>query len=276
MKTTDNDLLQSQALEAEQERRIDEVNVAFSKEDYTTSFPVYQELAKEGNPRALFNCGVSYANGFGVKKNPKRAIQNYVDAAKTGLLLAYPNLGALFSENDDFPKNMEEECGTEILIAYNNLMFADNAAEFKRLTSKDEAPEIQIDNIKFYQKDTELGECIFVLSANVQVQGYKGREIEINYFMDDSTQAGDRIISVPNGTWKFIVPYNAVKWTNLPTVEYDDSFLHLKKNEERVFILKIEVLDCMTEEKIALAEKSFRVKYVKPFFGKPKWEISEV
>lgn len=274
-KTINNDFLQSQALEVEQEKRVDEANQAYANADYATAFPIYKELAKEGNPRALFNCAICYELGLGTMKNRDQAIYYYVESAKKGFVRAYKNLSELFSV-DTFQQEITEKCGTDFLIKYNSMCFADSP-EMKRLIPQDDTRKVQIDKIQFYYKKTDDGNGgVFVFSTDVKIQGLKGKKVFVSFIIHDSTRGEGTKALTLSDTWEIIVPYNAAQWINLPSIEYDDSILQLKKNEEKVFGMRISVHDEECKEYYATEEKSFSIKSVKPFLGKQKWEITEI
>jgi TPR repeat protein len=57
---------------------------AYNQLDYKTAFEVWAPLAEEGNAQAQYKLGMMYDNGFGVKADPRQAVDWYRRAAVQG------------------------------------------------------------------------------------------------------------------------------------------------------------------------------------------------
>jgi TPR repeat protein len=82
--------------------------VAYKNGDYAAAFAGFQELAKQGNPNAMNNLGLMYANGLGVDVDLAAARRWYEEAAGKGSLSAVNNLGAMYETGQGVPQNYEE------------------------------------------------------------------------------------------------------------------------------------------------------------------------
>ena len=62
----------------------DEAKAANARKDYATAIQLWRELAKQGDPRALFALGIYYQQGRGVKKDEGEAVRWFLRAARQG------------------------------------------------------------------------------------------------------------------------------------------------------------------------------------------------
>ncbi len=69
---------------------------AANRGDYAAAERAWQPLAEQGNVRALTDLGFMYANGHGVEKDERKAVEMYQRAAEGGLALAQFNLGYMY------------------------------------------------------------------------------------------------------------------------------------------------------------------------------------
>ena len=64
----------------------------------------FEKGAELGNAESICMIGYIYEKGLGVKKDLKKAIEQYSKAGKMGYMKAYGNLGTLYAHN----KNMDK------------------------------------------------------------------------------------------------------------------------------------------------------------------------
>jgi TPR repeat protein len=89
---------------------------AYKDGDYATAFAGFQELTKQGNPNAMNNLGLMYANGLGVDLDLAAARRWYEEAAGKGSLSAINNLGAMYETGEGVQQNYQE-AATKYAIA---------------------------------------------------------------------------------------------------------------------------------------------------------------
>lgn len=73
--------------------------------EYSSSFKWYKKAVDNGNVEALFNLGLAYIKGRGVKKDIQKGIQYWEKASDLGDWIANRNLGVLYYNGQDIPKN---------------------------------------------------------------------------------------------------------------------------------------------------------------------------
>jgi len=71
---------------------------AFQSGDYTAARKLWRPLAEASEPRAQYNLGLLYANGWGVDRDPVTARHWYLEAARRGHADAQYNLGLLYAQ----------------------------------------------------------------------------------------------------------------------------------------------------------------------------------
>lgn len=71
---------------------------AYQAGDYQEALRHWQTLAGQNNPDALFNIGLLYMQGKGVKQNDRTAMEWFKQAAQYGSVDAAYNLGVLYAE----------------------------------------------------------------------------------------------------------------------------------------------------------------------------------
>lgn len=79
--------------------------VAFQKKDYAAALDGFQTLAAQGNPNAMNNLGLMYANGLGVPRDDAVAVKWYGRAAGIGHIDAINNLGGMYEMGHGVPQN---------------------------------------------------------------------------------------------------------------------------------------------------------------------------
>lgn len=65
---------------------------AYQRGEFAAALEIWEPLAQSGDPRALYNVGVIYAQGRGVRRDAARAAELWARAAKTGHARAMHNL----------------------------------------------------------------------------------------------------------------------------------------------------------------------------------------
>ena len=75
---------------------LDEGVKAANKGDYKTALIIFEDLASKNNSVALYNLGVMYNNGHGVKQGYIKAKELYEKAALQGYVNAQYNLAVLY------------------------------------------------------------------------------------------------------------------------------------------------------------------------------------
>lgn len=78
---------------------------AFQHRDYASALTGFQDLAAKGNPNAMNNLGLMYANGLGVTRNVAMAVQWYDQAASRGHIPAINNLGGMYEMGQGVPQD---------------------------------------------------------------------------------------------------------------------------------------------------------------------------
>jgi len=81
--------------------RLEDGQVAFNSGDYNLAFSLWQTLATQGHTDAQVFVGLSYANGWGVDKNPKLASHWYQKAANNNNASAQFLLGLYFVSGNE-------------------------------------------------------------------------------------------------------------------------------------------------------------------------------
>jgi uncharacterized protein len=71
---------------------------AFDRGDHQTAFAVWNELAEQDHPDALFNLAIMHLEGVGVTADPARSVDLFERAAGHGDPIAAYNLGELYAE----------------------------------------------------------------------------------------------------------------------------------------------------------------------------------
>lgn len=79
--------------------------VAFQKQDYAAALSGFQTLAAQGNPNAMNNLGLMYANELGVSRDDAMAVKWYGQAAALGHIGAINNLGGMYEMGFGVPQN---------------------------------------------------------------------------------------------------------------------------------------------------------------------------
>jgi uncharacterized protein len=79
--------------------------IAFGSKDYAAALAGFQTLAAQGNPNAMNNLGLMYANGLGVPRDDAIAVKWYGQAAAVGHIDAINNLGGMYEMGYGVPQN---------------------------------------------------------------------------------------------------------------------------------------------------------------------------
>jgi len=75
---------------------IEKAHEAYNKEDFSTAFELYTQLAKEGDADAQTSLGFMYQNAQGCEKDDKKAVEFYTKAAEAKHPYALFNLAVLY------------------------------------------------------------------------------------------------------------------------------------------------------------------------------------
>ncbi|MDY4595082.1 MAG: tetratricopeptide repeat protein [[Pasteurella] aerogenes] len=75
------------------------------QQNYQAAFPIFKELAEQGNENAQFNLGLMYANGQGVRQDYLQAVKWYQQAAEQGLAEAQVTLGIKYELGEGVRQN---------------------------------------------------------------------------------------------------------------------------------------------------------------------------
>ena len=94
-----------QTAQAEQSDKAKAARRAYDKRDWKTAFPLWSELAEDGDPDAQSILGTMYENGEGVAQDPAEAAKWYRKAADQGHSDAQLNLGVLYENGEGVPKD---------------------------------------------------------------------------------------------------------------------------------------------------------------------------
>jgi uncharacterized protein len=81
---------------------------AYDRGDFGGAFREWLPVAQRGDANAQFNIGLLYANGKGVRKDPKQAADWYRKAAEQGVGAAEYNLGVMYANGDGVPRDVHE------------------------------------------------------------------------------------------------------------------------------------------------------------------------
>jgi len=74
----------------------EEANAYHDRQAYDDAAAIYRYLvAENNNKKAMFNLGVYYSEGHGVKRDNRQAFDWFLKAAKAGMYDAYPILGSM-------------------------------------------------------------------------------------------------------------------------------------------------------------------------------------
>ena len=93
---------------------------------YSKAFPLFKELAEDGDVIAQFNTGLFYLNGLGVNQNTKQSMHWFEASANSGLRDAQYNLAKIYSTEGsiNYKKSIywfEKAAEQGDAEAYNNL-----------------------------------------------------------------------------------------------------------------------------------------------------------
>ena len=83
----------------------DEGRAAYKKGDYATALREWQPLAEQGLAPAQFSLGVMYAQGEGVPRDDRMAVQWYRRAAEQGNASAQNSLSVMYTIGAGVPKD---------------------------------------------------------------------------------------------------------------------------------------------------------------------------
>lgn len=97
--------------------RAEDPFAAYKKGDYETALKGFRELAEQGNPNAMNNLGLMYANGLGADVDFAAAHAWYEGAASRGHLGAINNLGGLYEMGRGVPQSYEEAANKYAIAA---------------------------------------------------------------------------------------------------------------------------------------------------------------
>ncbi|THD75274.1 MAG: sel1 repeat family protein [Phenylobacterium sp.] len=75
--------------------------------DYATALRLAQPLAERGDPEGENIMGLLYHFGWGVPKDPAKAVYWYSKAAEQGVQAAQNNLGGIYADGEGVPRNYE-------------------------------------------------------------------------------------------------------------------------------------------------------------------------
>jgi len=73
---------------------------AYQRGDYATALREWEQGAGAGDPQALYNLGVAYAEGKAVPRDQARAVTYYQQGASKGSVLAAYNLGQAYRKGE--------------------------------------------------------------------------------------------------------------------------------------------------------------------------------
>ena len=73
---------------------------AYQRGDYATALREWEQGARAGDPQALYNLGVAYAEGKAVPRDQARAVTYYQQGASKGSVLAAYNLGQAYRKGE--------------------------------------------------------------------------------------------------------------------------------------------------------------------------------
>lgn len=99
---------------------------AFDHGDYAEALAQWRPLAEAGNALAQYNLGLLYANGWGVRIEPRQAMRWYALAAEQGNASAQYNLGRMRETGDGVPADSAEAVYWYRRAADQNLAAAQN------------------------------------------------------------------------------------------------------------------------------------------------------
>ena len=252
---------------------VNNANAHYEKKQYDEALAMYQDAAQYGNPKALYNIGLCYLYGFGVKKNVANAIEYFIEASHRAFPVAFQTLHDL-SQKSAFSKVKAETL--DHIYDLSSI-----AMQMKRLDKS-------IGDIQAHIKNLHL-EIITqtchktIATADIEVCGMSNEHIRVDYYLYSksiTTKEKNKILknASPNyrlgSSWNIVVPYNAVKWEHMPCSTYIQ--VDVPKNEERDFILHVIVWDSEHKAILTQQEKTYRIKHVKPFLGKESWEVKTI
>lgn len=81
---------------------------AFSTKQFDTALKELGPAAKAGDPEALYHLALMYSRGFGVKKDARKALDLYGQAAELGHVGAQKEYGTALAIGDGAEQNVEE------------------------------------------------------------------------------------------------------------------------------------------------------------------------
>jgi len=84
---------------------------AYSRHDYAEAAKLWKPLAQKGDIRALYNLGVLYLQGKGVKRDYAKAVSLFTKAAQKGDADAMYNLGVMYDQGMGVGKDIAKAVG---------------------------------------------------------------------------------------------------------------------------------------------------------------------
>ncbi len=106
--------------ETQQIKALEKAESLYKSGNYNQAFKEFELQAKTNNPQALYNLGVMYEQGQGVKKSDKKAIENYKKSASNGFAPANFALGKAYLTGSHGLSKSD-------LLAKNHLTLASNS-----------------------------------------------------------------------------------------------------------------------------------------------------
>ena len=259
---------------------VNNAHAHYEKKQYDEALAMYQDAAQYGNPKALYNIGLCYLYGFGVKKNVANAIEYFIEASHRAFPVAFQTLHDL-SQKSAFSKVKAE--------TLNHIYdLSSIAMQMKRLDKSIGDIQAHIKNLhlEIITQGPSLRKTI--ATADIEVCGMSNEHIRVDYYLYSKSittkekntilkNSSPYYLSSPyllGSSWNIVVPYNAVKWEHMPCSTYIQ--VDVPKNEERDFILHVIVWDSEHKAILTQQEKTYRIKHVKPFLGKESWEVKTI
>lgn len=90
-----------------EDKDFDKAAAAYQEKDYETALKRFKKSAEKGNATAMFNVGVIYKNGLGVRKDDDEAFQWFLKSAEKGFANAQYLVSQLYEFGEGVPADSE-------------------------------------------------------------------------------------------------------------------------------------------------------------------------
>lgn len=139
----------------QQQERHSAAVTAMQQGNFAVAYCIWQPLATDGDPRAQYNLGWMYHNGYGLRIDDQKAFELWLEAAQRGSIDALAALGDLYADGLGVERNQSialgfyisaaiksHEIARETLLAYLDSDQPEVLQTFKHILQSNEWPAL--------------------------------------------------------------------------------------------------------------------------------------